>query len=48
MEARQKARQEKRWKDADTLRDQVAEAGFEIEDTPQGPRLKRKVQFEHD
>lgn len=47
VEQRQKARQEKRWKEADALRDQVAEAGFEIEDTPQGPRLKRKVQFEH-
>jgi len=48
VEQRQKARQEKRWKDADALRDQVAEAGFDIEDTPQGPRLKRKVQFVHD
>lgn len=48
VEQRQKARQEKRWKDADALRDQVVQAGFEIEDTPHGPRLKRKVQFEHD
>lgn len=40
--ARQVARSEKRWKDADALRDQVIEAGYEIEDTPQGPKLKRK------
>jgi cysteinyl-tRNA synthetase len=40
--ARQVARSEKRWKDADALRDQVIEAGYEIEDTPQGPKVKRK------
>ncbi|MDD5466687.1 MAG: cysteine--tRNA ligase [Anaerolineales bacterium] len=39
---RQQARGEKRWQDADALRDQVAEEGYEIEDTPQGPRVKRK------
>jgi cysteinyl-tRNA synthetase len=37
---RQKARQEKRWQEADALRDQVISAGFEIEDTPQGPKVK--------
>jgi cysteinyl-tRNA synthetase len=40
--ARQAARAEKHWKDADALRDQVLEAGYEIEDTPQGPKVKRK------
>jgi cysteinyl-tRNA synthetase len=44
VEQRQAARKEKRWGDADSLRNQVAEAGFEIEDTPQGPRVKRKKQ----
>jgi cysteinyl-tRNA synthetase len=39
---RQTARKEKRWQDADALRDQITTAGFEIEDTPQGPRVKRK------
>jgi len=44
VQQRQQARQEKRWKDADILRDQVTGAGYEIEDTPQGPRLRRKKQ----
>ncbi len=39
---RQAARKEKRWQDADAIRDQITAAGFEIEDTPQGPRVKRK------
>lgn len=39
---RQRARQEKRWADADALRQQIIEAGFEVEDTPQGPRLKAR------
>ncbi len=39
---RQQARKEKRWKDADALREQVTAAGYEIEDTPQGPKVKSK------
>ncbi len=42
LEARQQARKEKRWADADALRQQIQEAGYEIEDTPQGSRVKRK------
>ena len=42
VQERQKARQEKRWMDADALRDEVIASGYEIEDTPQGPRVKRK------
>lgn len=42
LEARKQARSEKRWKDADALRDQITAAGYEIEDTPQGSRVKRK------
>lgn len=42
VEARQIARAEKRWQDADTLRNEILQAGYEIEDTPQGPRVKRK------
>src|SRR5262249_61099473 len=38
--ARQQARAERRWKDADALRAQVTEAGFSIEDTPEGPRVR--------
>jgi cysteinyl-tRNA synthetase len=42
VEQRRLARQEKRWQDADALRQQVAEAGYEIEDTPHGARVKRR------
>jgi len=42
VEQRQQARREKRWQEADALREQVRGAGYEIEDTPQGPRLKRR------
>jgi cysteinyl-tRNA synthetase len=42
VEQRQQARKEKRWQDADALRDQVTAAGYEIEDTPQGPKVKGK------
>ena len=37
---RQQARAEKRWKDADALRDQINAAGWELMDTPEGPKLK--------
>jgi len=36
---RQQARAEKRWKDADELRERIKVAGYDIEDTPQGPRV---------
>ncbi len=39
---RTKARAEKRWKDADAIRDQISAAGYEVIDTPQGPKLKKK------
>jgi cysteinyl-tRNA synthetase len=42
VEQRQAARREKRWKDADMLRDQVIASGYEIEDTPHGARVRRK------
>jgi cysteinyl-tRNA synthetase len=42
LEARQLARKEKRWTDADAIRDQIAAAGYEVIDTPQGPKLKKK------
>ncbi|HOT93371.1 MAG TPA: cysteine--tRNA ligase [Anaerolineae bacterium] len=43
VEQRTLARKEKRWQDADALRAQVAAAGYEIEDTPQGPRVRKRV-----
>jgi cysteinyl-tRNA synthetase len=45
---RQQARLDKRWGEADALRNQVLQAGFDIEDTPQGPRIKaHKVPFQN-
>jgi cysteinyl-tRNA synthetase len=43
LNARQQMRAEKRWAEADQIRQQIAEAGYEVEDTPQGARVKRKV-----
>ena len=40
VQQRQQARAEKRWEDADGIRDQVSEVGYEIEDTPEGPRVR--------
>ncbi len=39
---RQQARAEKRYPDADTLRDQIIGAGYEIKDTSTGPEVTRK------
>ncbi|MBM3791365.1 MAG: cysteine--tRNA ligase, partial [Acidobacteria bacterium] len=39
---RQKARADRRWKEADALREQVVAAGFEIEDTPRGSRVRKQ------
>ena len=40
-EARQTARQNKDWAEADRLRDQLHDMGWEVRDTPDGPKLKR-------
>jgi cysteinyl-tRNA synthetase len=39
---RQAARAAKQWAEADSLRDQITAAGYLIEDTPEGPRARRK------
>jgi cysteinyl-tRNA synthetase len=39
---RDQARAEKRWKDADALRTQIVAAGYDIDDTPQGTRLRSR------
>jgi cysteinyl-tRNA synthetase len=41
LEARQAARKARDFKRADALRDELKAAGWVIEDTPKGPRLKR-------
>jgi cysteinyl-tRNA synthetase len=48
VQQRHQARAEKRWQDADTLREQVRAAGYAIDDTPHGPRVRSlKVRPEH-
>ena len=42
VELRQQARAEKRWQDADVLRNQIIAAGYEVMDTPQGPKVKSR------
>lgn len=47
VDQRQQARAAKNWKEADELRARIHEAGFEVEDTAEGPRIKaRKTAFE--
>jgi len=36
---RQKARDEKNWSASDRLRDELAELGWQVQDTPEGPKL---------
>lgn len=40
-EERQAARKAKDWKRADALRDEIAAAGYAVEDTPNGPKVKK-------
>jgi len=40
LQQREAARAEKRWKDADRLRDEIYDHGFDVEDTAKGPQLK--------
>ena len=42
IEARQKARAEKNWAEADRIRDKLKETGILLEDTPQGIKWKRE------
>ncbi len=43
VEAREMARQNRDWATADTLRQQIAELGWMVEDTRQGPQVRRKA-----
>ena len=38
-EQRQKARDEKNWAESDRLRDEIAAFGWQVQDTPEGPKL---------
>lgn len=41
VDKREKSRKEKDWKTADTLRKELKEKGYEIKDTPKGPKLSK-------
>jgi cysteinyl-tRNA synthetase len=40
VDRRQEARLAKRWPEADEVRDQIVAAGYEVEDTAEGPRVR--------
>ncbi|MGH2452483.1 MAG: cysteine--tRNA ligase [bacterium] len=46
VELRQRARNERRWNDADALREQIRKLGYEIEDSPQGPNVRSRKPIE--
>jgi len=41
VKQREEARKNKHWPKSDEIRDKIKELGFEVEDTPQGPKLKK-------
>ncbi|MGB6290651.1 MAG: hypothetical protein WBF36_11030, partial [Desulfobulbales bacterium] len=43
---REEARRNKDWERADTVRNELAEKGFEIVDTPKGPVWKEREKLE--
>ncbi len=43
VQQRQAARADKRWREADALRAEVVAAGYDIEDTPSGPRIRASI-----
>jgi cysteinyl-tRNA synthetase len=42
VELRQQARTQKNWAEADRLRDELYERGWIVQDSPEGPKLKRR------
>ena len=43
IQQREKARAEKRWGDADTLRAQINLHGYLVEDSPQGTKITKSI-----
>jgi len=41
IDAREKLRKEKKWADADVIRERIKEKGFLIKDTPQGAHISK-------
>jgi len=42
VEEREKLRKEEKWQEADKVRKEIEKSGFIIEDTPEGPKVKKK------
>jgi cysteinyl-tRNA synthetase len=42
VQQRQRAQAEKRWQEANALREQVKAASYDIDDTPQGARIRSR------
>jgi cysteinyl-tRNA synthetase len=43
LEEREKLRKEKRYAEADAIREKIRQMGYEVEDTPQGPKVRKKL-----
>jgi len=41
LKKREKARKEKNWKEADKIREKITKLGFSVEDSKEGPKLKK-------
>ena len=41
VEKREKLRKQKKWEEADKIRKQVEDLGYEIQDTPSGPKIRK-------
>jgi len=41
LDARTVARAEKYWAESDRIRDRLAERGWTVKDTPEGPKLRK-------
>jgi cysteinyl-tRNA synthetase len=42
VDQRQAAREQEDWATADRLRDRIADLGWQVQDTPEGPALKKQ------
>ncbi len=42
VEERENLRQQSKWEEADEVRKKIEKLGFVIEDTPEGPKIKKK------
>ena len=43
LEKREKLRKEKRYAEADAIREKIRAMGYEVEDTPHGPKIRKKL-----